>query len=53
MNQENLQDTGGRGQDEKEQPNEFGWEFHRGPLLAAIVLTTVFYIAIFIYVAVG
>lgn len=32
---------------------QFGWKFHRFPLIAAIVVTTLFYIVVFIYVAVG
>lgn len=32
--------------------DEFGWEFHRGPIIAAIVITILFYILIFAYVAI-
>lgn len=39
--------------DQNKQPNEdeFGWKFHRGPLIVSIILTALFYIAIYIYVA--
>lgn len=28
----------------------YGWKFHRGPLLAAVVLTVLFYIFVFLWV---
>jgi len=28
----------------------YGWKFHRGPLLLAIVLTVIFYIFVFVWV---
>jgi len=39
-------------QNKEDQDNEFGWKFHRGPLIASIIVTAVFYILIFIYVAI-
>lgn len=28
----------------------YGWKFHRGPLLLAIILTVIFYIFVFVWV---
>jgi hypothetical protein len=28
-------------------PEEFGWNFHKGPLLFAAILTVIFYLAVF------
>jgi hypothetical protein len=28
----------------------YGWGFHRGPLIAAIILTAIFYIFVFLWV---
>jgi hypothetical protein len=36
---------------EKEQEEGlYGWKFHRGPLLAAVILTVLFYIFVFLWV---
>ncbi|MBU1625765.1 hypothetical protein KKB18_00170 [bacterium] len=29
---------------------EFGWKFHRGPILIAAILTIIFYLSILIFV---
>lgn len=35
---------------EKTSPQEtYGWEFHRGPLVAAALLTGLFYLAVWIF----
>ena len=48
-------DAAGRQQAELRYPDEdeeglYGWKFHRGPLLVAIVLTVIFYIFVFLWV---
>ena len=35
---------------EEEDEGLYGWKFHRGPLLAAVVLTVLFYIFVFLWV---
>ena len=34
----------------EEEEGLYGWKFHKGPLIAAIVLTVVFYIFVFLWV---
>ena len=36
-----------------EEDNIYGWRFHLGPLVIALVLTLVFYIAVFVLAGVG
>ena len=48
-------DAAGKQQAELGYPDEeedglYGWKFHRGPLLVAIVLTVIFYIFVFLWV---
>ena len=35
---------------DQEEDGVYGWRFHRGPLLVAIVLTVIFYIFVFLWV---
>ncbi len=51
MNRKVVEKTMTADQNKPTQEEEFGWKFHRFPLIVSIVLTALFYIAIFIYVA--
>lgn len=35
---------------EEEADGLYGWKFHKGPLIAAVVLTVVFYLLVFLWV---
>lgn len=35
---------------DQSEPEPFGWEFHKGPLLIALILTVVFYAFVFFFV---
>ena len=48
MNEENKEPM--TAEEEEAPPYEtYGWEFHKGPLLYAVILTVVFYAFIFFY----
>ena len=38
------------GYTEGDEEGLYGWSFHRGPLLAALVLTVLFYVFVFLWV---
>ena len=38
------------GYPDEEEEGLYGWKFHKGPLLAAVILTVVFYIFVFLWV---
>ena len=33
-----------------EEPEPYGWEFHKGPLLIAFILTVIFYAFVYFFV---
>jgi len=50
-NQPDVPDLGTEfGYSSEEEEGLYGWKFHKGPLLAAIVLTVIFYIFVFLWV---
>ena len=52
---EDLESSAEKPQAEFGYPDEdeeglYGWRFHKGPLLAAIILTVIFYVFVFLWV---
>jgi len=48
---DNKRETNQEVQEEnKEEGFDFGWKFHRGPILIAAILTLIFYLCVLIFV---
>jgi hypothetical protein len=45
MPNERDREENGLPSDDKE---EFGWDFHKGPLIVAVILTIIFYLVVFV-----